>query len=102
LRGNFIALYTFLSRASRWRSADLFFLVSSDRTHGNGSKLHQEKFRLENKKLFFTERVVKCWNRLPRDVINAPNLSVLKRYLDNALNNMLQLLFSPELVMQLD
>ena len=34
-------------------------------------------------------RVVKHWNRLPRDVVDAPSLSVFKRHLDNALNSML-------------
>ena len=33
---------------------------------------------------------------------DAPSLSVFKRHLDNALNNMLQLLVSPEMVRQLD
>ncbi|KAK4822685.1 hypothetical protein QYF61_019554, partial [Mycteria americana] len=48
------------------------------------------------RKHFFTESVVKHWNRLPREVVDAPSLSVFKRHLDNALNNMLQLLVSPE------
>jgi len=54
------------------------------------------------RKHFFTMGAVKHWNRLPREEVNAPSLSVLKRHLDNALNNMLHLLVSPGLVRQLD
>ena len=38
---------------------------------------------------FFTKRVVKHWNRLPREVVDVPSLSVFQRHLDNALNTML-------------
>ncbi|KFO94115.1 hypothetical protein N320_09355, partial [Buceros rhinoceros silvestris] len=55
----------------------------------NGSKLHQGKFRLDIRKHFFTKRMVKHWNRLPREVIDVPSLSGFKRYMDNALNSML-------------
>ncbi|KFP99046.1 hypothetical protein N329_00717, partial [Haliaeetus albicilla] len=55
----------------------------------NGLKLCQEQFRLHIRKRFFTKRVVKHWNRLSREVVDAPSLSVFKRLLDNALNNML-------------
>ncbi|KAK4815423.1 hypothetical protein QYF61_001411 [Mycteria americana] len=87
LRGDLIALYSFLRRGSGEGGAELFSLVPSDRTHGNGSKLHQERFRRGIRKHFFTERVVKHWNRLPREVVDAPSLSVFRRHLDNALNN---------------
>ncbi|GAB0208170.1 mitochondrial enolase superfamily member 1 [Grus japonensis] len=89
LRGDLTALYSFLWRGSEQGGADLFSLGSSDRTCGNGSKLCQGRFRLDFRKHFFTERVAKPWNRLPREMVDAPCLSVFKRHLDNALNNML-------------
>jgi len=59
LRGNLIALYSFLRRASGEGGAKLFSLVSSGRTHRNGSKPRLGSFRLDIKKHFFNERMVK-------------------------------------------
>lgn len=38
--------------------------ISHDINHGNGSQLHQGRFKLDIRKYFFGERVVKHWNRL--------------------------------------
>lgn len=57
------------------------------RVCGNDSNLHQDRFRLDIRKHFFTERVVKHWNGLPGAVVDAPRL--FKRHLDNILNDML-------------
>jgi len=72
LRGNLIALCSFLRRGSGKGGASFFSLVSSNRMHGNGSKLYQGSFRLDIRDLFFTERMVKHWNRLPREAPQCP------------------------------
>ena len=38
--------------------------------------------------LFFTRSVVRCWNRLPREVVDAPSLEVFKARLDGALGSL--------------
>ncbi|KAK4822991.1 hypothetical protein QYF61_024699 [Mycteria americana] len=68
LRGDLLALYNYLK--------------------GDGLKLRQGRFRLDMRKFFFTERVIKHWNRLPREVVESPSLEVFKGRLDEVLRDM--------------
>ena len=38
---------------------------------------------------FFTERVVRCWHRLPREFVDAPSLEVSMAGLDGALGSLI-------------
>ena len=77
-------------------------MLSCDRMFGNGSKVQEGTCRLDTRKPFFTKRVLKRCNRLPREVVDAPCQSVVKRHLGNALKNMLSVSVSPVVIRQLD
>ncbi|KFQ25055.1 hypothetical protein N331_11623, partial [Merops nubicus] len=55
----------------------------------SGLKLHQRRFRMYVRKNFFTEKVVKNWNRWPREVVDSPSLDILKSYVDMMLRDMI-------------
>ena len=49
----------------------------------------EARFRLYLKKKSFAVEAERHWNRLPRDVVDAPSLETFKARLDKALGNLI-------------
>ncbi|CAM4625403.1 unnamed protein product [Lepidochelys kempii] len=89
MRGDLIAAFNFLRGGSRVNGSRQFSVVEEDRTRSNGLKLQWGRFRLYIRKNFFTRRVVKHWNVLPREVVESPSSEVFKVGLEKDLAGMI-------------
>lgn len=58
-------------------------------TRGNVFKLKEERFRLDFRKNFLTQRVVRDWNSLPREIVSAPSLESFEAVLDGILGSLI-------------
>ncbi|CAM4590061.1 unnamed protein product [Lepidochelys olivacea] len=89
MRGDLMAAFNYMKGGSMEDGSRLFSVVADDRTRSNGLKLQWGRFRLDIRKNFFTRRVVKHWNALPKEVVESPSSEFFKVRLDKALAGMI-------------
>ncbi|KFO76560.1 hypothetical protein N303_11455, partial [Cuculus canorus] len=89
LRGDLVATFQYLREGYRKAGEGLFLKACGDRTRGNGYKLESSRFKLDIRRNFFTMRVVRHWNRLPREAVDAASMEVFKAGLDGALDSLI-------------
>lgn len=66
-------------------------IVCCDRTRGKGFKLKKGRHKLDIRKMFFIVRVLRHWNSLPREVVDALSLETFEVRLDRALSTLILL-----------
>ena len=88
LREDLMVAFQYLKGVYKQKVKWLFRMVDRDRTRENAFKLRQERFRLDIRRKFFTQRVVTHWNRLPKEAVDAPSLETFKARLDVALGSL--------------
>ena len=54
----------------------------------NDFKLEEGRFRPDIRKKLFAVRVVRHWNRLSSEVVDAPSMEAIKARLDGTLSNL--------------
>jgi len=88
--GDLTVAFQYLKGAYRKAEEGLFVRGCSSGTRSNGFKLKKKKgrIRLDVRNIFFTQRVVRHWNRLPREAVDAPLLKVFKTRLHWTFSNM--------------
>jgi len=62
----------YLQGACKKDGEKLFTKAFSNRKRTNDFKLQEGRFRLDIRKIFFTARVIRHWNMLPREAVDAP------------------------------
>jgi len=83
-----------LKGAYRKAEENIFSRTCCNRTRSHGFKLRESRFRLDTRKKFFTMRLVKHWNWLPREVVEASSLETFKPRVDGALSTLIELKMS--------
>ena len=83
LRGDVIETYKIVTGREKVKITDFFSLSNTGYClRGHKFKLSQNRSRLELRKNFFSQRVVRRWNGLPAHVVESPSVNAFNNRID--------------------
>ena len=82
LRGDLIETFKILSGKTKLDPAQFFEEDRDTRTRGHDKKLKVKRISLKSRAMFFSNRVVPFWNKLPSEVVGAETVNAFKNRLD--------------------
>ena len=80
-RGDLIQVYKYLHNLNQCPK-EMLMLARNGITRGHSLKLEKDRFRLNVRGHFFTERIINLWNQLKEETVSATNLNGFKNKLD--------------------
>ena len=87
LCGDLIQAFKILKGIDNVDPGDFFDLKKETRTRGHKWRLDKGAFRTENRRHFFTQRIVGVWSQRPNNVDEADTLGSFKKLLDEILGS---------------
>lgn len=82
LRGDLIEVFKIIKGIENVNYEKYFTIDTSNTTRGNGYKIVGKRFRTNEAKYFFFNRVVNIWNGVPSAVIDCSTVETFKKRLD--------------------
>jgi hypothetical protein len=82
LRGDLIEAFKLLNGKEDVDPNQFFVMAPTGHLRGHCKKIYKRRSRLEGRRNFFSQRVVKEWNELPEGIVNSGSIDQFKRNLD--------------------
>ena len=82
-RGDLIQAYKIFQGVDDIEPANVFTLASYKSTRNQGNKLGQSYCKTDIRKFSFSNRIVENWNKLPKEIKEAPSVNAFKNRIDS-------------------
>ena len=83
-RGDMIECFKIMNGLVRMETTELFTPIPSSITRGHNKRVLRQKSNKAARAMSFSQRTIRDWNILPKNVVEAPSVNAFKNRLDIA------------------